>query len=351
MERSNAPTLQDVAREAGVSAMTVSAVLNGARSGTRVSAATRVRIEETAARLFYRPNAAARGLSRRRMDTLGVAAAIDGAANLYFLEVLNGILEAAAKHGQNTTIFSVSDWAGDEARILGFCDGRVDGIVLIGPHLTAPFAETLGRRSPFVTLHSAQSLPGTCSLDVDNEAGAFMMVRHLIAQGHRRIAHFTGGEDRPGARQRLAGYRRALAEASLPSDDALVLHGGFTTEVGRRLMADLLDRPGVPPTGVFCANDASAYGALETMAARGLRAPQDVSIGGFDDLMLAQMTMPHLTTIRQPFREMGRRAVELLLPQICPAVGDAPDPSFAQIFDVELVVRGSTGPPRESSDT
>ncbi len=92
MERSSTPTLQDVAREAGVSAMTVSAVLNGARSGTRVSAATRVRIEEAAARLAYRPNAAARGLSKRRMDTLGVAAAIDGAVNLYFLEVLNGIL-------------------------------------------------------------------------------------------------------------------------------------------------------------------------------------------------------------------------------------------------------------------
>ncbi len=349
MERSSAPTLQDVAREAGVSAMTVSAVLNGARSGTRVSAATRVRIEEAAARLLYRPNAAARGLSRRRMDTLGVAAAIDGAVNLYFLEVLNGILEAAARHGQNTTIFSVSDWAGDAERILGFCDGRVDGIVFIGPSLSEPFAEMLGRRSPFVTLHGAQSLPGTCSLDVDNEAGASMMVRHLIALGHRRIAHLTGGEDRPGARRRLAGYRRALTEAGLPADDALVLHGGFTAEAGRRLMADLLDRPGPAPTAVFCANDASAYGALETMAARGLRAPRDISVGGFDDLMLAQMTTPHLTTVRQPFREMGRRAVELLLLQINPPEGDAPAPPVAQVFDVELVVRASTGAPRTST--
>jgi len=168
----------------------------------------------------------------------------------------------------------------------------------------------------------------------------------LIAQGHRRIAHFTGGKDRPGARQRLAGYKRALAEAGLPADDALVLHGGFTAEAGRRLMADLLGRPDVPPTAVFCANDASAYGALETMAARGLRAPQDVSIGGFDDLMLAQMTTPHLTTIRQPFREMGRRAVDLLLLQIRPPEGEPPTPPSAQVFDVELVVRDSTGPPR-----
>ena len=111
-------------------------------------------------------------------------------------------------------------------------------------------------------------------------------------------------------------------------------------------------------TAVFCANDASAYGALETMAAHGLRAPDALSVGGFDDLMLAQMTTPHLTTpqmttphlttIRQPFREMGRRAVELLLPQIHPADGDAPAPPSAQVFDVELVVRGSTGAPRDS---
>src|SRR5579875_3451633 len=126
MRRGNAATLQDVAREAGVAAMTVSVVMNGARSATRVSDATRARIQEAAARLRYRPNAVARGLSRRRMDTIGVVTKMDlKEINLYFLEVLNGILEVAAQHGQNTTVFSVTDWQGDEKRLLQFCDSRV----------------------------------------------------------------------------------------------------------------------------------------------------------------------------------------------------------------------------------
>src|SRR5438093_382131 len=121
-----AATLRDVAARAGVSAATVSVVLNNTRSGTRVSADTRNRILEVAEALRYRPNAAARGIKRQRMDTIGIVSMIDGVElNLYFLEVLNGILESASLRGLNSTVFSVADWQ-DEHRILGFCDGRVD---------------------------------------------------------------------------------------------------------------------------------------------------------------------------------------------------------------------------------
>ena len=348
MRRTEAPTLKDVAREAGVAAMTVSVVLNGARSATRVSDATRVRIEEAAKRLHYRPNAVGRGLSRRRMDTLGVVAVIDGPLNLYFLELLNGILAEGVSNGQNTTVFSVSDWRLDEEKILKFCDGRVDGIVFLGPHLTPEFCEILARRTSFVTIHGGEMMPGIHNLEVDDEGGAHKIVTHMIGLGHRRIAHFTGQLDQSGARQRLAGYQRALREAGIGLNESLILTGDFTANSGRERMATLLDDRGTLPTAVFCANDAVAYGALELLQSRGVQAPGEISVAGFDDLMLAQMTTPHLTTIRQPFRDMAARAVQLLLHQVGDGSDDQPpplEPTTSDIFPVELVIRESVGPP------
>jgi LacI family transcriptional regulator len=359
MKRSHAPTLQDVADRAKVSVMMASVVLNGAQSSTRVSPATRERILEEAARLGYRRNAVARGLSRQRMDTIGVTAIIDGGEiNVYFLEVINGILEGAARHGQNTTIFSVADWQGDAQRLPGFCDGRIDGMILIAPDVLAP--ETLSHHTPFVTLHGNEEEPHTHNLDVDNEGGAHAMTSYLIAQGHRAIAHFAGNHGVLGVRRRIAGYRRAIEEAGLRFDEERVVPGNFSAWSGRQRAAQLLaeagDRP--LPTAIFCASDAIAYGCMEVLADAGVRVPADVSVAGFDDTLTARMTRPLLTTVRQPFRDMGRCAVETLLSLI----GDteegtahaAPDghpepPTEAcrtQIFPAELVVRESVAPPR-----
>jgi LacI family transcriptional regulator len=380
MRRSNAPTLQDVAAQAGVTAMTVSVVLNGARSATRVSEATRLRIQEAAARLHYRPNAVARGLSRRRMDTIGIVSSIinsddDADLNLYFLEILNGILEAAAKHGQNTTIFSITDWSADESKILHFCDGRVDGMIFIAPQRLSPsFAEALQHHTPFVTMHANDLLPRTYNLDIDNEGGAYEAVRYLISQGHRRIAHFPGQLKFQGARQRFDGYRRALAEANIPFDDSLILEGEYNQASGKARATQILtDRRINPfPTAIFCASDDIAAGCLEVFLGNGLRVPEDISLVGYDDVLTARMTTPPLTTVKQPFRGLGSRAVEMLMPQISngivPTIGatrtakestfpeepDAaqhvviaaePDVPHTEVFDVKLVVRGSVGTP------
>ncbi len=349
MKRSSATTLQDVAREAGVSAMTVSAVLNGARSGTRVSETTRARVQEIAARMRYRANGVARGLSRRRMDTLGVIAAIDGhEVNFYFLEVLKGILEASAEHEQNTTVLSISHWERDEPKILKFCDGRVDGVIFVGSGLTPAFADTLMHHVPFVTIHNAHPLLNTHDLTVDDASGAYRAVQHMTSHGHRRIAHFTGDMALAGSLQRLAGYRRALEDAGISYDEALVFPGDFNADSGRSRMNALLDGPGLRPTGVFCANDAVAYGAMEVLNRRGIGVPEELSLVGFDDMLLARMTTPHLTTIRQPFREMGQMAVALLLQQTIPPTGDnapPPAPPSTHVLDVELIVRQTVGPP------
>lgn len=342
-----AATLSDVAREVGVAAMTASVVLNGARSSTRVSEETRARILEVAARLRYRPNAVARGLSRRRMDTIGVVANFSSVnINLYFLEVLNGILQGALQHEQNATVFSISDWKQAEQRILQCCDGRVDGMIFIAPQPSVEFLEGFRRHLPLVTIQSSITCPRVDNLDVDNEGGACAMVRHLISIGHKRIAHLAG-PDVSGANQRAAGYRRALQEAGAAIDEDLILMAGFDDTGGRHAAADMIERFGVMnrPTAVFCVNDAVAAGCLEGLAAAGLRVPEDISVAGFDDLLLAKITRPQLTTMRQPFPQIGRRAVEALLGQIA-AFGTEDEPvSAGDTFQVELVERGSVAPP------
>jgi LacI family transcriptional regulator len=359
MRRSNAPTLQTVADEAGVTAMMASVVLNHARSSTRVSETTRARILEAAARLGYRRNAAALGLSRRIMNTIGVTAVVDGGEiNLYYLEILNGILEAAAEYDQNTTVFSLANWETDEHRVLDYCDGRIDGMILIAPQLSADFAAALPCHTPFVIIHGNMSVPTARNIDTDNEGGAFEITRYLLSLGHRRLLHFSGGTNL-GARERLLGYRRALEEAGIPFDDSLSIPGGFSVWSGRSLTTDLLRRGDAAslPTAIFCSSDAMAYGCIEVLERHGLRVPEDISVVGFDDTLLARVIRPPLTTVRQPFRQMGHRAVEMLLPSGVDRVrereGVGPSASadetisgiVTEIFAVDLVVRESAGPP------
>ena len=168
-------------------------------------------------------------------------------------------------------------------------------------------------------------------------------MQYLIAQGHRRILHLSANFALAGVQQRIAGYRRALAEADIACDDRLIVPGEYSMSSGRAQMNELLEerRFEALPTAVFCASDAIAYGCMEVLASHGLRVPDDISVAGFDDALLARMTTPPLTTMRQPFRQMGSRAVELLLSQ-----GEAAlESPGTQLFPVEIVIRQSVGPP------
>lgn len=344
-------TLRDVAARAGVNATTVSVVLNGNRSGTRVSAATRERILAVAAELGYSPNMAARGMKHRRMNSIGVVDIMHSRGlNLYFLEVLHGILEKAAEREQNTTVFTLSNWETEEDKILQFCDGRVDGLIFVGPQFRAEFAEILFRRIPFVALHSNILLPVAASLEIDDERGGYIATQYLVELGHRRIAHLAGPKHFAGSRGRCAGYRRALEEVGVAYDESLVIWGDLDASSGRERIEQLLDTVMPLPTAVFCANDALASGVMEVLAERGVSVPTMMSVVGFDDSLTARMTNPALTTIRQPFRQLGQHAVELLLEQISNNIGgNAASPaettSLREVFPVELVVRGSAAKP------
>jgi LacI family transcriptional regulator len=344
-----AATLADVGRAAGVSAMAASTVLNGARTSSRISEETRKRILEAAAQLKYRPNATARALVNRRMNTIGVAAVIgDGQLNTYALEVFTGILGAAAHHGQSTTMFTLHDWARDTARLHGWCDGRIDGLILIAPVFARDAARLLPAHTPFVSLHANAPIPNVVNIESDEERGAFEMVRHLIELGHRRIMHMTGDRGYIGAERRIQGYKRALAQARIPFSDALFVPSSFESGSGRApLRAWLKAHAGEPlPQAVFCGNDMLAIDCLETFAEIGLRVPQDISVCGFDDTLAARTTVPQLTTMRQPLRAMGGRAVEVLLNSVQRQNGEpAEEIEKTIVFPVELVPRASVAAP------
>ena len=344
-----AATLADVGRAAGVSAMAASAVLNRAQTSSRISAETRDRIFKAASRLRYRPNAAARALANRRMNTIGVAAVIErGELNQYFLEVFNGVLEAAANNDQNATVFTLHNWEGDAARLNGFCDGRIDGLILVAPLLTGAFARTLPEHTPFVAIHANNALPGVINLETDEETGAYDITRHLISIGHRQILHLTGPLGMLGTERRLRGYRRALATSGIPFDKTLVIVAGYNIHDGREVMRAWLKRSaGQPlPQAIVCANDSIAIGCLESLAEVGIKAPQEISVTGFDDTLSARTAVPQLTTVRQPLRAMGARAVDVLLGRIRHQQGHTPDEAPKSIiFPVEIVVRDSVQKP------
>ena len=345
-----AATLVDVGRAAGVSAMAVSAVLNGAKTSSRIAPETRTRILKAAALLQYRPNAAARALAQRRMNTLGVAAVINDGGELdhYFLEVFNGVITAAALHHQNTTVFALHNWDRDAARIPGFCDGRIDGLILIGPVLGHESSNLFPPHTPFVALHANSPLPGVVNIESDEETGAYEIVRHLIAHGHQRILHISGGRGLTGAERRIRGWRRAFASVHLPCDDRWLVEGTFSVEGGRCALRSWLDRSvgELMPQAIFCASDAIAVGCLEVLAEARLRVPADISVVGFDDTQAARATIPQLTTVRQPLRAMGMRAVDTLLERIRHHHGHGELPTRGTIvFPAEIVVRASVAAP------
>jgi LacI family transcriptional regulator len=344
----HAATLADVGREAGVSVMAASAVLNGAKTSSRISDETRARIIAAAEKLRYRANATARALVDRRMNAIGVATTLSrNELNQYFLEVFNGVIEAAAEFGQNTTVFAMTDWKDGASRIPAICDGRIDGLILLAPLLEMDAAKYLPDHTPLVSVHANHELPNVVNLESDEETGAYEMVRHMLELGHRRILHVGGPPDSIGATRRISGYLGAHAAAGVKPPADFIIPGSFTTESGRRELENWLQRHrgDTLPQAIFAASDAIAMGCLETLAGRGLRTPADISVVGFDDTALARSA--HLATVRQPLREMGHRAVKLLMDRIEAKHQDTIYRTPSNIvLPTEVVLSQSLAPPR-----
>lgn len=328
--------------------MAASVVLNGARSATRTSAETRARVIAAAERLNYRANATARALANGRANAIGIVASHwKEDANLYFMEILGGIFEIATPCQQTVAVFMLRDWEEAPQRIPQMCDGRIDGLILVAPHLHLDASAWMPKHVPVVTLHSENTIAGAVNLEPDEEVGSFEAVRQMLAIGHRRILHVGGPSGLLGAERRLAGYRRAYAAAEMEPPDDHVVRSPLNADGGCEVMLDWLRRhQGEPiPEAVFCANDAIALGCIQALSMRGMRVPEDVSVVGFDDVWFARASS--LATVRQPLHAMGKRATEVLMEQInAKREGHRWQGPENIVLPTEFVHRATLRPPR-----
>ncbi|MGI5171080.1 LacI family DNA-binding transcriptional regulator [Spirillospora sp. CA-253888] len=336
--RSSRAVMEDVAVLAGVSAMTVSRVLN---TPEKVRPKTRAKVLAAMQELSYHPNSAARVLATGRSGVLGV---VSFDTTLYGpASTLYGIEQAARDVGYLVSIASLSALTRD-----GIADGierlrsqSVDGIIIIAPHRSAADGlRGLPPDLPVVVVGAGDDLAAPVAV-VDNESGGARVTRHLLDLGHETVWHITGPSDWIDAATRVSGWRAALAAAGREVPDPLP--GDWTPrsgyEQGKRLAAD----PRV--TAVFAANDPMALGVLRALRERGRRVPEEVSVAGFDDVPEAPYYPPPLTSVRQPFGELGRQAFGLLLERIgLPDGGGAGHAPRRVTVEPELVVRESTGP-------
>jgi len=298
------PKMEDIARLAGVSVSTVSRALAGS---PKVTGDTRARIEAAVRDTGYVVNQVAQGLRLQRSRQLLVL--LPTIANAFFAEVVQGIEEAAAAAGYAVLVGSTEGGPEREAALARqLLTGGVDGLVL----LTGRIPDGLGEQAASGQIVAvSETIPGNRlpTICIDNEAAAAAAVAHLLALGHRRIAHIGGPPGNVLTAQRVRGWRKALAGTGIEEPPVF---GDFTMASGEAAMRVLLART-PRPTAVFCANDEMAIGAMKAAREAGLRVPADLSFVGFDDISFAAFTDPPLTTIRQPRRELGRAAVAALL--------------------------------------
>ena len=339
-------TIRELARLSGVSVATVSRVLN---DYSDVSPATRERVLEVARELDYTPSAAARTLVMQRSKVIGVLLETgEGHPDLqhpFFQEVLVGLKHRLGAAGYDLLLFATENPGNgfsEHSYVRRARHHRVDGLVLMGMDPAEDEVQKLVKaRIPLVAV-DAELVGGRSGFVIsDNLGGARLAVRHLRQQGHDRIATLTGIlSTRPGA-DRLLGYRAELEAQGLPYRDDYVQEGDFYFESGRRGMNALLALP-EPPTAVFAAGDLMAAGALRAVEEHGLSVPGDIALVGFDDIQLAAMMQPSLTTVRQDKMGLGSSAGEALLRMLDEADSAPP----ITTLPVELVVRESSGAQR-----
>jgi DNA-binding LacI/PurR family transcriptional regulator len=284
-----------------------------ALNGTaKIAPATRQAIDEAVRELGYRPNGVARSL--RTKSTQTIALLLPDITNPFFPRLVRGVQVAARRRGYLMLLASAEgDAAGEQDYLELFRANAVDGALVVGVSIPADrIAEVVAEGFPIVSLDRDIDCPDVPLVQVDNRAGARAAVEHLVGLGHRRIAHISGPSGLGISRERIAGYREALAAARLPADPALLVEGDYEEDGGAVAAARLVDSA-ADFTAIFAANDLTAIGAMGALHERGLRIPGDVSVVGFDDLRLASYVSPGLTTISQPAAEIGERAAGILI--------------------------------------
>ena len=341
MRKSTGLTVYDIAKAAGVSASTVSRALDPRTRGL-VNEKTAARIEKTVEELDFRINPVARSLKTRRSMTIGVL--IPDLTNPLFPPIVRGLQDRLELEDYVALVASIDDDLAREQRIFDVPRApQVDGMALA----TAARGDDLVNQAlaadiPTVLINRTTDGHRVDAVVPDDKGGTAQAVAHLVALGHRRIAHVAGPRNTTSGRLRRAAFREALRAHGLPGGAELIQEAaGFTEEAGHAAAAHLLDAP-KPPTAIVAANDLLAFGCLSSIADLGLACPSDVSVVGFNDIIFADRVAPALTTVHFSHTDLGRRAAELLLRRLDePAI--APE---LVVLETSLVLRKSTAPPR-----
>ncbi len=341
-------SIKDIAKAAGVSFSTVSRALNG---NPLISQEVRARVQTLAREMGYTPNALAQGLQSRMSHTVGLV--ITTISDPFFVDVVKGVEEVAREANFSLVLATSNNDPDQEMKIIEtFSRRRVDGVIVAASQITSDYAARLeGIRIPVVMVNE-QAMGGAgqqlFSVTVDDFAGGRLAVEHLIGLGHRSIGYIGAGNRPRSNSRRYRSYQAVLAEHGiLPAPEWSCLSketaiGDLEGDIriGQCIVPQLLEA-GV--TAVFCYCDTVAVGAMLACHDLGVRVPEQVSLIGYDDNLLSEVTRPRLTTIHQPKREMGQAAMRMLLACM----------SGSQIGDLtlqpSLLVRGSTAPPHDTA--
>ncbi|MBT2323510.1 LacI family DNA-binding transcriptional regulator [Variovorax paradoxus] len=327
-------TIRDVAQAAGVHVSTVSRALNPGKRGLISEEVLRV-VEEAAQRLGYRPNRAASALRTGRTHTIGVL--VPDITNPVFPPILQGIEASAAARGYFVFVTNVMDHALARPIVERMLAQQVDGLVMAIATRDDPLVDYLKKAGMHTVLVNRADESGRLPAVVSDDRLAMKLaVDHLVAAGHRRIAHLAGPQNVPTGVARRQGVEQALRDRGL-EPAGIAECESYSREAGRKAMQQLLAQ-NERPQAVVCCNDLVALGAYDLLREEGLRVPQDISITGHNDMPLVDMVDPPLTTIRLPHRELGWRAAEMLFDEI---EGKALSASTV-VLRPELVVRAST---------
>ncbi|WP_317202497.1 LacI family DNA-binding transcriptional regulator [Janthinobacterium sp.] len=337
---SGGATVYDVARAAGVSAMTVSRVING-RAG--VSEATRAKVGAALEALKYQPNLAARAA---RTGTLRVGLLYSNPSAAFLSEFLVGAMDQCGQGGGQLLLERCDDLPSQRAAIEKLIAGGADGI-LVPPPLcdsTSALRQLRDIGMPAVAGATARPSAGVAAVRIDDYQGALAMTRYLIGLGHRDIAFIKGDPGHTPAQLRFQAFADGMREAGLALPPERVAQGLFTYRSGLAAARELLARPS-RPSAIFASNDDMAAAALAVAHGMQLRVPADLTVCGFDDTPVATTVWPELTTIHQPIADMARAAVTLLLEDIRRRRAGEPRVAVHQLLEFTLVPRGSSAPP------
>ena len=332
--------LKDIAAQAGVSVMTVSKSLRGASD---ISAKTKARVKVLAQQLGYMPDSMAQGLRNRSTKLLGLV--LSNITHPLFVRTVSAIEEGAHEWGYDLILaHSLNIPEREEACIRRLLSRRVDGLFIFPVYRlspTAPIYEELWQRqTPTVILgHRAPFCAQFCNVETDDLTGSYLMTRHLLELGHKKIAFLSGVSGSPWAQERLEGYRRALREAGIEPEDRLIFTAGATLEEGEKAAVQMINESAAM-TAIQAASNLVAMGAANVFLNQGVKIPEELSIAGFGNILMSQHFRVPLSTVRQPKLRLGVAAIDTMQKL---RRGEHPEPKR---LAAEIIIRASTARPK-----